>query len=82
MNTLCFFQLNAQMLPLEPDHDLQVQILTPGYPQIGHGDAVSLEKIIHESKLKVQRVSRKYRAVPRSSFYHNDDVDNFPSQVL
>ena len=33
--------------------------------QIGHGDAVSLEKIIHESKLKVQRVSRKYRAVPR-----------------
>ena len=59
----------AQLLPLQPDHDLQVPILTPGYPQIGHGDAVSLEKIIHESKLKVQRVSRKYRAVPRSSSY-------------
>jgi len=33
--------------------------------QIAHGDAVSLEKIIFESKLQVQKVSRKFRAIPR-----------------
>jgi len=33
--------------------------------QIAHGDAVSLEKIVFESKLQVQKVSRKFRAIPR-----------------
>jgi len=33
--------------------------------QIGHGDSVSLEKVIYDSKLNVQKVCRKFRAIPR-----------------
>ena len=32
--------------------------------QISHGH-VSLDKILHESKVQVQKVSRKFRAIPR-----------------
>ena len=35
--------------------------------QIGHGDSVSLEKVIYDSKLNVQKVCRKFRAIPRQS---------------
>jgi hypothetical protein len=33
--------------------------------QIGHGDSLPLDKIMYESKMNVQRVCRKYRAIPR-----------------
>jgi hypothetical protein len=41
--------------------------------QIGHGDSVSLEKVIYESKLNVQKVCRKFHAIPRQTTIPNTE---------